>query len=88
LNSGRTEARASKNGRRWAACASKGEIADIRCLAQGDGPITLGGLRAIVDPHGDLLGVEVFAAVGYTLAHDPDIYATAFVRAAAEPSPP
>jgi len=79
----RTEAHASESGRRWAAYASTAELADIKRLAQGDGPITFDRVRAIVDPRGDLRVVELCEVVGWSPGHDPDVYAAAFARAAA-----
>lgn len=84
MQSDRTEAHAKESGRRWAAYASTAELADIKRLAQGDGPIAFDRVRAIVDPRGDLRAVELCEVVGWTPAHDPDVYAAAFVRAATE----
>jgi hypothetical protein len=54
----RTEALARDKGYRWAARASKAELAAIRRLAAGE-LITFGRLRRVIDPLDELLACEM-----------------------------
>jgi hypothetical protein len=80
----RTEAHARLAGQNWALNrASHRQLVDAAAIAE-DEPVTFDKLRGIVDPHGELARAELYRVIGYRRSFDPDIYVTAFIRAAAK----